>query len=88
MTITSDDLIELHISRHVGNFSAGYSPIWRRASYGYVNPAFLDHCRPFADWLDSMYNPATGAVYHGGQFEIFAPTRKPRYRFYGTELDP
>jgi hypothetical protein len=64
MTITSDDLIELHISRHVGNFSAGYSPIWRRASYGYVNPAFLDHCRAFADWLDSMYNPATGAVYH------------------------
>jgi hypothetical protein len=88
VTINSDDLIELHISRHVGNFALGFSPIWRRASYASVNPAFLDHCRAFADWLDSTYNPQTGAVYNGGQFEIFAPTRKPRCRFHWTEPWP
>jgi hypothetical protein len=85
VTITSDELIELHISRYVGMLAKGFSPIWLTASYGWVNSAFLDHCRAFSDWLDSMYNPETGAVYNGRQFEMFAPTRKRRYRFHLTE---
>jgi hypothetical protein len=85
VTITSDEMIELHISRYVGNLATGFSPIWRNKSYCYVNSAFLDHCRAFSDWLDSMYNPETGAVYNGGQFEIFAPSRKSRDKFQGIE---
>jgi hypothetical protein len=88
VTVTSDGLIELHISRYVGNLASGRCRMWVAASYEYVNTALLDHCRAFADWLDSMYNPETGAVYNGGQFQIFAPARKPRYRFHSTEPWP
>lgn len=83
--ITPDGMIEIHISRYVGMLETGLSPIWYKASYTWVDSAFLDHCRAFSDWLDSMYNPETGAVYNGGQFETFAPTPKGRYIFHSVK---
>lgn len=80
LTMTSDEMIELHTCRFVGSLPTWDSRIWLTQSYAWINSAFLDHCRAFSDWLDSMYNPETGAVYNGGQFEMFAPIhKKARY---------
>lgn len=83
--ITSDDMIELHISRYVGPLITGFERIWIRASYIYVNTAFVDNCRAFSQWLDRMYNPETGTVYNGGQFETFIVPRKQKYKLHGAE---
>lgn len=82
VTITINGMIELHISLYIGFPEKAYCPILINAIHGHVNSAFFDRCRAFSDWLDSMYNPETGAVYNGGQFKTFAPPRKSTYRFH------
>ena len=84
LTITCDGFIELHISRHLGDLRTGLAAKWYAASYIRINPAFHDHCRAFSNWLDRMYNPKTGAMYNGGQFEMFVPVQKKRHSFRST----
>lgn len=78
LTITCDGFIELHISRYLGNLKTGLSGRWYVASYIKVNPAFHDHCRALSNWLDRMYKPKTGAMYNGGQFEMFVPVQQKK----------
>jgi hypothetical protein len=79
--ITSDGFIELHIYRYV-SLAPRVSFTWSWISYCNINRGLVDHCRAFSDWLNRMYNPETGAVYNGGQFEMFAPARIPKFSFY------
>lgn len=74
--------IELHISRYVGfladaSSSKCYPPSpWIRLSY-HGNKRRLNYrCKAFADWLERMYHPETGAVFNGGQFEMFKLGRR------------
>lgn len=75
--------IELHISRYVGFLSDASSSkisypasawIWL-SSHG--NKSRLNYrCKAFADWLERMYHPQTGAVFNGGRFEMFKLGRR------------
>ena len=76
VTITSDGFIELHILRYFGTLGTAFDRVWSGASYYLASSAYIDNCREFSRWLDRMYNPKTGAVYNGGQFEVFVPSRK------------
>jgi hypothetical protein len=76
--ITRYGFIELHISRYVGFLASPSSSktsfpasAWIRLSYHSTNSYLKYRCQAFADWLDRMYNPETGAVFNGGQFEMF-----------------
>lgn len=83
VTITSQKMIELHISHYMGELDRWYCPLWLHVSYILVNSAFVDHCRAFSNWLKSMYHPLTGAVYNGRPFEMFEPAQE-QYKFRGV----
>jgi hypothetical protein len=78
---SSNQMIELHISRQIGSRKAtGRCSLWSKASYPgtCINPAFRDHPRAFADWLERTHNPKTGAVHNGGKSEMFVPAQRQR----------
>lgn len=77
VTITTSGFFELHISSYIG-FLASEVPRspWYEVSWQ-TNPTHMtSRCQAFSGWLDRMYNPETGAVFNGGQFEMFKLGRK------------
>jgi hypothetical protein len=80
VTITTGGFIEFHISTYVG-FLASEASIssWYKVSLHNTIPHRNSRCQAFSDWLDRMYNPKTGTVFNGGQFEKFKLGRKSKY---------
>lgn len=79
LTITSGGFFQLHISSYIGFLTPNNSlSSWNRVSSHGTASHTTSRCQAFSDWLDRMYNPETGAVFNGGQFEMFKRGRKPR----------